>query len=395
MQTYNFENDSMRLAFITSLLPTGRADTGFDIANAAVLDSLHAAGCEVVQFGILRPDDPAPSAVGAVVLARMTIENAVASRSQKVRWLIQSFQRGLPVIATKLAGYGEDRLKNVIKEHGPFDGYIINSAPVAAAFPSLLKGQPCILVAHNVEHASARENAAHTSGLTGKLYQREARLLEAIEHQALADARFIWCLAEEDRQGFGVNIDGKSCVLPLVLPSTPHLPQTKAAFDIGLIGTWTWQPNRVGLRWFLDEIAPQLGAGITVGVAGRLPAGIEVRSANVHLLGRVPDAADFVASCRVMALTSRTGTGIQLKTIETFQMGKAAVATRSSVRGFCDLPVNCLVADNADDFAKALTKLAHDVATERTQSVDGSRFTASRRAAMLEGIRQGLAALKP
>ncbi len=384
----------MRLAFITSLLPTGRADTGFDIANSAILDALDAAGCTVMQFGFLRPEDPPPLAADAVVLGRMTIENAVASRVQKALWLMQSYQLGLPVIATKLAAFGEARLRAALDANGPFDGYIINSAPVAGAFPSLFSDKPVFLVTHNVEHASARENAVHTSGLTGKLYQREARLLKTIEHAALAAARFVWCFAEEDRQGFGVDIDAKSCVLPLILPPSPAHSQTEVAYDVGLIGTWTWQPNLVGLRWFLDEVAPQLGEGIKVGVAGRLPAGIEASNADVTLLGRVPDAAAFVASCRVMALTSRTGTGIQLKTIETFQMGKPAVATPSSVRGFKKLPINCLVADKARDFANAVTKLARDVAAERTSSVDGSAFTEARRAAMIKGVQQGLAALK-
>ncbi|MGL4637936.1 MAG: glycosyltransferase [Beijerinckiaceae bacterium] len=384
----------MRLAFITSLLTTRRADTGFDIANAAILETLKAAGCEVVQFGFLRPDDPEPEASNVIVLKRMTIENAVASRFQKATWLADSIRRGLPVISTKIAAYGEKRLGQVLYNYGPFDGYILNSAPVAGAFPTLLNDKPFVLVAHNVEHKSAHENAVHTSGITQKLYKREAKLLEAIEHRTLAAARFVWCFAEEDRKGFGVDIDNKSSVLPLILPTPDALPAVSPAYDIGLIGTWTWQPNLVGLRWFLDEVAPLLGEGITVGVAGRMPAGIEPPNANVKFLGRVPDAAEFVASCRVMALTSRTGTGIQLKTIETFQTGKPSVATLSSVRGFSDLPINCLVADNAADFANAITKLARDVAAERTQSVDGSAFSEARKKQMLKGIQQGLLALK-
>ncbi len=383
----------MRLAFITSLLPTGKPDTGFEIANACVLDALRDAGCTVTLFGFLRSDETAEPPAGSVVLDRLVIENAAASRGQKLRWLAESFRRNLPVISTKLATFGEARLRDIIDSHGPFDAYVINSAPVAGAFPSLLE-KPSIVVAHNVEHASARENASSAGGLTGRLYRREARLLEQVEHRALAAARFIWCFSQEDREGFGMDIEAKSAVLPLLTPVVAKLPETEPAYDIGLIGTWTWQPNLVGLRWFLDEVVPAISTDISVAIAGRLPAGFQTSHEQVTLLGRVPDATAFVASARTIALTSRNGTGIQLKTIETFQLGKPAVATRSSIRGLSQLPTNCLVADDAKGFAAALTKLVWDVRAERTQMADGSAFVIRQKKGMRDAVKQGLQALK-
>jgi Glycosyl transferases group 1 len=382
----------MRLAFITSLLPTGKPDTGFEIANACVLDALREAGCTVTLFGFLRSDETAGSPPESVVLDRMVIENAVATRGQKLRWLADSFRRNLPVISAKLAAFGEARLREIIDSHGPFDGYVINSAPVAGAFPSLLE-KPSILVAHNVEHASARENAASAGGITGRLYRREARLLEQIEHRALSAAKFIWCFSQEDRESFGMDIDDKSAVMPLLTPVIAKLPETEPACDIGLIGTWSWQPNLVGLRWFLDEVVPNLSTDITIAIAGRLPAGFQTSHRHVTLLGRVPDANAFVASARTIALTSRNGTGIQLKTIETFQLGKPSVATRSSIRGLSQLPTNCLVADDAKGFAAALTKLVWDVRAERTQVADGSAFIARQKKGMREAVKQGLQAV--
>jgi hypothetical protein len=393
----------MRLAFITPLLPTSTPDTGFEIANACVLDALKADGADVTLFGFLRADENASPPPAAVVLDRIVIENAAAGRAQKLRWLTESLRRQLPVIATKLALYGEDTLRARLEEHGPFDAYILNSAAVAGAFPSLMTDRPCILVAHNVEHVSAAGNAASGPLLTRLLYRREARLLKEIEHHALTACRFIWCFAEEDRQGFGMDIAAKSAVLPLIMPAqssptaslqTSLLTEEEApTFDVGLIGTWTWQPNMAGLRWFLDEVVPLLPDDISVAVAGRLPAGFVARSPHVSLLGRVPDASAFVASARVMALTSRTGTGIQLKTIETLQAGKPAVATKSSVRGLGTLPTNCLVADEAKGFASALAKIVRDVRSGRTVASDSGAFAQQRQAMLREAVRKGLATI--
>jgi hypothetical protein len=384
----------MRLAFITSLLPTGQPDTGFEIANACVLEGLREAGCEVTLFGFLRDSESAQPPADTVVLNRMVIENAAATHGRKLRWLADSMRLDLPVISAKLATHGEDNLRAELERHGPFDAYVINSAPVAGAFPGLLRDKPSILVAHNVEHASARENARSAGGVTGLLYRREAKLLERIEKQALADARFVWCFSEEDRQGFGVDIDAKSAVMPLLVPTPAALPEIEPTYDIGLIGTWTWQPNMAGLSWFLDAVAPRLSPDLSIAVAGRTPAGFRTRNKHVTLLGRVPDATALLASVRTVALTSRTGTGVQLKTIETFQLGKPAVATRSSIRGLSQLPTNCLVADDAESFAAALDKLVRDVRSERTQMADGSDFVAQQKKGMREAVRLGLLTVK-
>jgi hypothetical protein len=383
----------MRLAFITSLLPSKTPDTGFEIANACVLSALKDAGAEVVQFGFLRDTETNQPPNGAVVLDRIVIENSIASKLQKMRWLLASLSRGLPIISTKLALFGEEKLRAAIQAHGPFDAYILNSAPVAGAFPNLMLDKPSIMVAHNVEFISARENAQNASGATGFLYARESRLLQDIETRVIEKCRFIWCLAEEDRQSFGKNIDAKSSVLPLLIPDQILPKNIEAKFDVGLIGTWTWQPNRVGLNWFINEVTHQLPADITIGIAGRFPEGFNTTHPNITLLGRVPDAAEFVASSRVVALCSRTGTGIQLKTIETLQAGKPAVATTSSVRGIGKLPPTCLVSDDATDFAHALTKLVRDVRSGRTSLSDSQAFIKQRQIAMREAIQKGLKAV--
>jgi hypothetical protein len=382
----------MRLAFVTSLLPAGAADTGFEIANAAIVRAFEDAGATLTLFGVLRPGET-PASPKCVVLDHLVIENAAAGGGQKLRWLAASMARGLPVIAVKIAPLAA-RLDDAMAQAGPFDACIVNSAPVAAAFPQLFAKWPCLLVAHNVEHVSARENARSASGVTARLYAREARLLQREERAALERSRFVLTFADEDRNGFGIDISQKSAVFPLLVPQVETGAPSEPAHDIGLIGTWTWQPNLIGLRWFLDEVAPRLPPDMTTAVAGRLPADQSCALANVGLLGRVPSAQDFVAACRVMALTSRTGTGIQLKTIETFQMGKPAVATRSSVRGLQELPTNCLVADDPERFAAALVKLVNDVRSERTTPGDGQAFVSRQREGMRAAVEAGLAALK-
>ena len=388
----------MRLAFLTSLIPVARPDTGFEIANAAILSALREAGHTVTAIGFLRPGEVPAEPEQAIVVTEADIENAAVPAVQKLRWLVEAVRLGLPVACAKLRLAGAGRLVEAVRAQGPFDALVLNSVMLPGAFPELLRIAPCILVEHNIEHVSARQNAEHAENpLLRRLYGREAQLLERLERRLWDEARFIWTLAEEDRRALGPAHQAKSCALPLVSGSAAAAPPDDLgeapAFDIGLIGTWTWGPNLIGLDWFLREVCPLLPEGIRVAVAGRVPP--ELRAPpNVTLVGRVPSAEGFLRSCRLVALSSRAGTGVQLKTIEAMQLGLPAVATTLSCRGFTEMPANFTLADTAEDFARALTERVAAIRSGDRQRIDGAAFMASQRKALADGLARGLAAAR-
>ena len=386
----------MRLAFLTSLIPVARPDTGFEIANAAILSALREAGHEVTAIGFLRPGEVPAEPKQVVVVAEANIENAAVPAGQKLRWLAAAARLRLPVACAKLRLAGAGRFVEAVRAQGRFDALVLNSVMLPGAFPELLRIAPCILVEHNIEHVSARQSAGHAENpILRRLYGREARLLERLERRLWDEARFVWALAEEDRQALGPAYQQKSCALPLVSGSPIATPPDDLgeapAFDIGLIGTWTWGPNLIGLEWFLREVCPLLPDDIRIAVAGRVPP--ELRTPlGVTLVGRVPSAEHFLRSCRLIALSSRAGTGVQLKTIEAMQLGLPAVATTLSCRGFTELPANFTRADTAEDFARALTERVVAIRMGDRQRINGAAFMARQRAALADGLAEGLAA---
>ncbi|PZO03493.1 MAG: glycosyl transferase [Hyphomicrobiales bacterium] len=390
----------MRLAFLTALIPVARPDTGFEIANAAILDALRFAGHEVTAFGFLRPGETPADPEGAVVIARTDIENAAVAPGRRLRWIIAALRMGLPVACAKLRIAGAGRLVEAVRAQGPFDAIILNSVMLPGAFPDLLRLGPCVLVEHNIEHVSARQSAAHARNpVLRRLFNREASLLERMERKLWQEVRFVWTLAQEDRAALGEAHQAKSAVLPLISNQRdePHPMaggEPEPAHDVGLIGTWTWTPNFIGLDWFLREVCPLLPSDITVAVAGRLPAGIRSLPPQVKLLGRVPAADAFLRSCRIVALSSRAGTGVQLKTIEALELGLPAVATTLSCRGFTTMPDNVTRADTPAEFAKAVIARVAAIRAGDRQRVDGAAFMALQRVALTEGLERGLAAAR-
>jgi Glycosyl transferases group 1 len=110
----------------------------------------------------------------------------------------------------------------------------------------------------------------------------------------------------------------------------------------------------------------------------------------VTFLGEVADATAFLRSGAVVPLVSRAGTGTQLKSIETFELGLPAVTTTRSLRGICHLPENCIVADDPVGFANALLFSAKSAAKD----ADGRIFFERQRTMLDSAVSLGLAKLE-
>jgi hypothetical protein len=387
----------MHLVFVSSLVPSGPPESGYEIANHAIIDGLRRAGARVTVLGFKWPGAALSDPENMVCLGEVDVKTDTASAGQKLRWLVGAMRNGLTFSSAKLRIVSEGRIREALAGIGDIDGYVLNGVPLAGAFERLFTEKPYIFVAHNVEHVSAQQNAAEAVSPVEKfLYRREARMLQALEHRLCAGARFVLTLADDDREPLGVADDTRSRTVPLVTQaSEPVTGLRYTAFDVGMIGTWTWAPNRIGLEWFLQHVVPLLPQLTTVAIAGRKPKGFPARDPRVQFLGRVDDAKEFMRQCRVIALASRAGTGVQLKTIETFELGLPAVATPSSLRGIAQLPENVRVADAPREFADALKSLIVAQRTGEVPDVDGSNFRAGQLAGMDNALQVALRKLRP
>ncbi|RIY00044.1 glycosyltransferase [Aureimonas flava] len=383
----------MHILFTTSLLPEPEPTTGFEIANRAIADAYRAAGARVTVAGFRRPG-VAPPPEPHVDFGELAIENAGAGALRKAGWVAEALRSGLPIGAAKLRAMPEPALLERLCRAGPFDAVVLSAAQLPIAFPGLASLAPFIFVAHNVEHLSAAEMGESARGIVSRLlYRREARLLRTAETRLCAQARVVHSLALADAERLGLGGDPRSLPLSLAIGrGTAPADDGERRFDVVMIGTWSWAPNRLGLDWFLESVAPLLPSDIRIGIAGRLDGAPPAAPAQVSFLGRVPDAQGFVRAGRVVALATRGGTGVQLKTIETLEEGMPAVATPSALRGIgAALPANLRVADDPRGFAQALVDLVRRERGGETLRLDGRPFAERQRADLERGVRAGLA----
>ena len=380
----------MKLVFLTSLVPVKNPKSGYDIANRVVVDGLRALGIQVKIIGYITPGEAPAYPQDTIVLDELEVTNSKVDKLQKLKWLSRALKTNTPVSVAKMLQTSPEEIQSALEKCRPFDGLFLNSVQLPGAFLDQFRKEKFVFLAHNVESESAFKNSLNASNFVSSLlFKREAKLLKNLEDQLCGGAEHVYTLAESDREGLGVV--NKSTYLPLVTTFDPK-PQTvvkKPKYDLGMIGSWSWAANRSGLDWFLAEVATKI-PGMKIAVAGNISNIPSDAPKNVEFLGRVDDAQDFVNSCKIIPLISREGTGVQLKTLETFEMGLPSVATRSSLRGIKKLPPNCLVADKASDFANALKQLMQRAETGEEFRIDGSDFHASQRKQLLTSLELGL-----
>ncbi|MEO4043317.1 glycosyltransferase family 4 protein [Hoeflea sp. CAU 1731] len=385
----------MKLAFVTSLLPVQDPVTGFDLANRVVVDAIREKSVDLKLIGYSSPGTEIAYRDDAIILGEQDITNARAGAAQKARWLLQAVANNTTVSSAKMLACGPRKIEEALAAAGPVDGLILNSVQLPAAYPDIFGRYKSIFIAHNVEWLSAFQNSAHAATrMERQLYRRESSILKRLEDRLCRQARFVWTLSEEDRHSLLAADAGRSAFLPLVTrfdpPEAPDVDRT-VEYDVGMIGSWSWQSNRIGLDWFLDEVTPKLPQTMTIAIAGQIGQPTPVaKHPGLRLPGRVPDARDFVRSCGVIALASRAGTGVQLKTIETFEMGLPAVATSSALRGIADTPPNVVAVDAADEFAQALAEQVEVARKGGFATLDGRKFHAEQRRRLGEAIEVGL-----
>lgn len=368
---------------------------GGELCTARLLHGLAQAGHALTVIGL----GPAPAAAPGSRLrycsaGPWTPAFADLPAPQRLALPLRAWATGRPVTIQRLLGVDSARhvQEMLLAELPRMDGLVVNHLQALAWAQPLLHQLPApMVVMHNLEAEGFRERARHVRGgglrarLSRWLLVREARLLQALEDLALQRASVIGCLSDADARQLKALAAQQPRVVPVAelpgypLPAAatpvvsampggaPELsPQAlrerlqalpAGSRRIGVLGTWTWEPNMAGLQWLLDEVLPRLPPHCQLVLAGsgleRLPP-----RPRTTVVGRIADVDSFYAAVDLVAVPSVRGSGVHEKAIEAIGRGLPVVASRHGLRGLlAGLPPQVRVTDSAAGFAAACAGL--------------------------------------
>ncbi|HEY9660863.1 MAG TPA: glycosyltransferase [Allocoleopsis sp.] len=347
----------MKILFLTTILPQ-KQRMGSEVASQCFIDGLQKNGHEVVTVGYMRQDDVFELTPYEIAVDKRYIETKKAGKHRTALWLILSLWLKLPYSAAKYYSKTYIQIVKQLLNTKEFNIVIIDHPQLGWLEKFVPDQTELVTIAHNIEHEIYQDNAkAARHPLARWIYQREARLIKAMEDQLAAKVRQVWTLTAHDSQYFA-TVQPQEQVKTFALPpglATPQYSTPTKEFDIGLIGSWAWKPNEEGLQWFLQQVYPLLPPSLSIHVAGRGAEWLDQQYPNIHYRGFVPNAQEFMAQAKAVAVPTLSGGGIQIKTLDAIASGSAIVATPVALRGISDLPPTVQIAEQAADFALQLT----------------------------------------
>ncbi len=367
--------------------------TGGELCTARLLQCLSDAGHEILVIG--RGRGPARHARN---IRYLSVGDCVPafndmSLAQQVGMPLAALAQGRPTTTQRLLGEkAASRVRHQLASKAlQMEVLIVDHLQALSWIESMLPAlPPPIVIMHNLESDGYEERAQGIAGLNFRsqlrrwFLRRESRLLRRLEHLALKHASVIACLSEADGLRFrelaaAAGVTPEIEVLPGYSVQTERAEAPGSALDeicltrpasrvtsnahlgapsadarlIGMIGTWTWEPNRVGLQWMLESVHPHLPANCHLVVAGSGLDGLPVPERTV-VLGKIEHIRSLYDAVDLVAIPSIRGSGVHEKAIEAIGLGKTVVSTSHAMRGLMpNLPGNVHVADSAADFAQA------------------------------------------
>jgi len=253
-----------------------------------------------------------------------------------------------------------------------------------AQFAPANSGSRRVLDAHNALWLLYRRLAQTTRNPWIALFwQREWRLLKRYEGGICQAFDAVLAVSDADRAALQEASNGKGnlSVAPIAVDPESILPVQRVAQadHILHIGTMFWPPNVDGVLWFLREVYPLVQAarpGVHFDIVGARPPKQVTETGRllqgVTVAGYVKEPADYLKNTGVMVVPLLSGGGMRVKILEALAEGLPVVTTAIGCEGIAvENGRHLLVADTAEEFARATLRLLENPALAETLARNG------------------------
>lgn len=259
-----------------------------------------------------------------------------------------------------------DRLGQLCKEGWP-DIVVAEENASGGELLVVPEHLPRVWVKHSVGYLDALQ--VPTQSIPARLHRAiESRLVHRNEARVIDGCSLVVSLTAEDAAELeelysprAVAIVPNGVRLPVLSPARPSQP------SVAFLGDYSWGANLDAARWFVRDIWPQVRTAVPDAEFRLLGKNLELLGMSsmfgpsIRRIGYVPDLSEALSVVAVGVVPVRKGTGIRCKLLDFFAAGVPSVTTRLGLQGVpAREGVDCLVADDPDDFARHVVTLLRD-----------------------------------
>ena len=224
-----------------------------------------------------------------------------------------------------------------------------------------------ILDEHNCETVIAKRKIDESHNILKKIFFIiEAYKLEKFEVSSIKNVNKTIVLSTVDYITLKrlTNYKFPHSIIPISVPDRGIKKYSDdVVLNILFIGTLTWEPNNVGLIWFLKEVMPIIeykNLNIHLYIVGKNPSKDVRNLCNFHkekvtVTGYVDSVDEYYDLCDVTIVPLFIGSGQRVKLIEAFSKGMPAISTTIGAEGLEYINnESIIIADNKNEFADAI-----------------------------------------
>lgn len=310
------------------------------------------------------------------------------------RRLAQLFDRDLRHV-WGIDDWYDQAITNAVLEWHESDGFsavMVEYVFLSALFENLPNSLLKVLDTH--DRFTLRHRLYLERGMAPKFFSTTMKE----EARGLSRADLILAIQEQEQEFFsqltsrnvvtlGHLVAVEDCFVPAAGSAAPNLLIVGSENEI----------NVDGLSHFLVEDWPALKSvfpasrlSIAGGVGKHLPAVI-VHSEDVRVLGFVEDLADAYRMADIVVNPVRSGTGLNIKSIEALGYGKPLLTTPSGARGIeSGMGAAFLCADTPAAFVDCVRKIWSEEDGARSLSMEALKFAREWNSAALSALSQVL-----
>jgi glycosyltransferase involved in cell wall biosynthesis len=252
--------------------------------------------------------------------------------------------------------------------------------------PTAFRRLPLVYRAHNYETDIWRRKAELTHNpVTRAFFRHQAERMHAFESSLAAACDYVAAVSPQDLSLFERDVpDLRGGCVPIGYDFGDRAPEKPfEAPELIFIGRLDWPPNREGLRWFLEQVWPEVRTKrsdmrLTIAGSGdsRWLEGIDL-GVNARFVGRVPVVADLYRTAAISLAPVFYGSGTRVKVIEASRFATATLGTEIGVEGVGLTPdESYLRAETREQWIDALCQLE----LERVRRVGQAAYACVREA---------------